>query len=245
MMSLLDEQFRAWENLLQEQSWRVKKLEDDISEMRPQPTLDQIEERWAQGYLKDEFIQLGFTKIDGPFNKGPDFRVLHKARWVWAEVETRWRNYLRHEHHTNPAFDSVKFLILLSSEAPPPDALQYLPPQIIYIDQQRFLAWYEKVSEPKSKADRTAMQLEIIAGAMNEHWTKICSDVDRDMSTCPECDACPYFGEGEFNEATPFFQHLATRFVISNGLAAGGNISLSQIKSNSLEEFVEHHPPGE
>ncbi len=40
---------------------------------------------------------------------------------------------------------------------------------------------------------------------MQEHWTTICYDVEREMSTCPDCDSCAYFGEGMFGEATPFF----------------------------------------
>ena len=51
---------------------------------------------------------------------GPDYRVSQKRRLAFAEVETRWRNYFRHGHHVNPAFDAVEYLILLSAETPTP-----------------------------------------------------------------------------------------------------------------------------
>jgi hypothetical protein len=131
------------------------KDEDGTLELRPQLSpaeqlnADALQERWAQRYLKEEFTSLGFTKVEGPFNRGHDYRVLHKRRWLQAEVETRWENYRRHGHHLNPAFDGVEYLILLSAKTPPPDALDHLPPRIVHINLQHFLAWYEKAVAPE------------------------------------------------------------------------------------------------
>ncbi|MBB5318012.1 hypothetical protein [Tunturibacter empetritectus] len=220
-------------------------------ELRPQPSPaeqvneDALQERWAQQYLKEEFTRLGFTKVEGPFNRGPDYRVFHKRRWLWAEVETQWKNYFKHGHHENPAFDDVEYLILLSSETPSPDALAYLPPRILHIDRQHFLAWYEKAAAPELLGKEFGARAAIVAGAMQHHWTTICSDVDRDDATCPDCDSCGYFGGGEFGEATPFYQDMAARFLISTGLSDTGRPDLRKVKAASLEQFVEEHPPGE
>jgi hypothetical protein len=103
-MSLLDEEFRAWEAMMQRQSLSARRLKDGTVELRPQlPPAEQLaadalQERWAQRYVQEEFARLGFTKVEGPFNRGPDYRVFHKRRWLWAEVETRWKNYLLHGH---------------------------------------------------------------------------------------------------------------------------------------------------
>jgi hypothetical protein len=249
-MSLLDEEFRVWETLMQRQPLSAQH-EDGIVELRPEPSpaeqlnADALKERWAQRYLKEEFICLGFTKVDGPFNRGPDYRVLHKRRWLWAEVETRWKNYLRHGHHENPAFDGVEFLILLSAETPPPDALGHLPPRIVHINRQHFLGWYERAAAPELLGREFGARVAIVAGAMQQHWTTICSDIDRDMATCPACDSCAYFGDGGFGEATPFYQDMAAKFLISIGLTDTGRADLGKIKTAPLRRFVEKHPPGE
>lgn len=50
--------------------------------------------------------------------------------------------------------------------------------------------------------------------------TTICSNADRDIATCPDCDNCAYFGDGISGEATPFFQELAARFIVAHELTA-------------------------
>jgi hypothetical protein len=180
----------------------------------------------------------------GLFTRGPDYRVLHRRRWRWAEVETRWKNYHRHGHHTNAAFDVVEYLILLSAEKPPASALEALPPQIVHIDRAHFLSWYEEASEPELKGREFGTRVAIVAGAMQEHWTQICSDTDREMSICPDCDGCVYFGDGMFSEATPFFQNLAAEFLILTSLSKSGEADLGKVKPARLERFVEQHPPG-
>ena len=94
----------------------------------------------------------------------------------------------------NPAFDAVEYLILLSAETPDQKERRVLPPQIIHIDREHFLAWFEVASAPEAKGNRDTIRISLVAGAMQQHWTTICSDADRGMATCPDCDSCAYFG---------------------------------------------------
>lgn len=202
-MATLEQQFEAWERFVRSNPMRrIRHLEEGIELY----TDDNIQELWAQLYVLLEFRELGFVKVKGPYRKGPDFRVSRKRRWAWAEVETRWQNYFRHGHHLSAAFDRVEYLILLSSDAPVANKLAELPPKIIYIDRRRFQAWFERALSDN-------LRIELLAGAMQEYWTTICSDREREMAQCPNCDNCPYFGEGMFREATPFFLNSAVRFI--------------------------------
>jgi hypothetical protein len=250
-MSLLDEQFTAWESLIEQQSLRVRRPIDGVVELRYEPAPaeqlagDLLQERWAQRYVQEEFERLGFTEVDGPFGRGPDYRVFCKRRWAWAEVETRWKNYLLHQHHFNPAFDGTKYLVLLSAEDPPANARSLLPPKIVHIDREHFLGWYEKAAKPELLGKAFQTRAVIVAGAMQDHWTTICSDIDREMSVCPDCDSCAYFGNGMFGEATPFFHNLAARLLLSTGLSKEGKADLRQVESAILQRFVEENPPGD
>jgi hypothetical protein len=250
-MSQLEERFRAWESVMQRQSLSARRQEDGTVELRPQLSpaeqlaADALQERWAQRYVHEEFVRLGFSKVEGPFNRGPDYRVLYKRRWLWAEVETRWKNYLAHRHPVNPAFNSTEFLILLSAEAPPQSTLDHLPRRIVHIDRDHFLSWYEKAAKPELLGKEFGIRVGVIAGAMQRHWTTICSDVDREMSTCPDCDNCAYFGDGSFNEATAFYENLAAKFLASTGFTEDGRTDLRRVDAAALQKIVEEHPAGE
>lgn len=247
-MALFNNPFRAWEAMIRDQSLRTNKHPDGGSELRRNPSASEqlarhkLQECWAQQYVREEFRRLGFSKIDGPFSRGPDFRVLYKRRWVWVEVETRWQNYLTHAHNSNPVFTNVHFLILLSEEDPPVHALSTLPPEVIHINQKHFLAWYENASLPQARGQEFATRVAVVAPAMQEHWISLCSDVGRAMSICPDCDGCPYFGTGSFGESTPFFQDLAARFIIANGALSQDGFDLGDIKPVALQRFVEGNP---
>jgi hypothetical protein len=203
---------------------------------------DELEELWAQRYVKEEFKQLGFSKVEGPFPRGPDFRVLSGRRWALAEVETCWQNYGRHGHPFSPAFAKVRYLILLSAKAPPANRRSELPPEVIHIDHKHFLDWYESVSKGKREADENRLRIGLVAGRMQEHWNRICGDADRELAVCPDCDSCAYFGEGMFGEAAPFFGRLAARFIIIHA-TTGSQIDISRIDAKSLQRFVEENPP--
>jgi len=248
-MTTLDQQFQAWERFIRRQSLRTKRQPGGALEIQSLPTpaerlaSEKLEEVWAQRYVEEEFKRLGFSKIDGPYRTGPDFRVSRNRRWAFAEVETRWRNYLLHGHPANRDFDQVEYLILLSGEAPPAAAGRKLPPHIMHIDREHFLAWFQPKWEQESRKHKNEVRLEAVAGAMHEHWTTICSDADRQMSTCPHCNECPYFGEGIGGEASPFFRDLAARFIGTHAMTGSCEADLKKIKPASLRKYVSDNPP--
>jgi hypothetical protein len=86
---VLDQEFRAWESMMWQRSPSARRQEDGSIELKPQLSLaeqlavDALQERWAQRYVYEQFSRLGFNKVEGPFSRGPDYRVLHKRRWHW------------------------------------------------------------------------------------------------------------------------------------------------------------------
>jgi hypothetical protein len=74
-MSLLGQQFEAWEKLIREQSLGAKYQEDGGFELRryspaaEQLAADALQERCAQRYVREHFERLGFAKVDGPFHQ--------------------------------------------------------------------------------------------------------------------------------------------------------------------------------
>jgi hypothetical protein len=244
----LEQRFEAWEQLIRSRRWRRKLTEEGVEwhSGADWSSSAAIEEKYAQEYVVEEYERLGFTKVRGPFPKGPDFQIMMKRRWVWAEVETRWQNYKNHGHHKQKTFNDVVYLILLSPEEPrwekrkEMERMGTLPPQIIHIDRSHFLDWFKvKVSKLHPPVN---MQIDSVAAAMQDHWVEICSDKDREMAACPNCDSCPYFGEGLFNEANPFFRGLAANFIANQAIDSKG-VDLQKIKGATLERFVERNPP--
>jgi hypothetical protein len=244
----LEQRFEAWERMIRSRRWRRRLTEEGVEwpSGAEWNSVEKIEEKFAQQYVEEEYRRLGFTKVTGPFSKGPDFQVMMKRRWLWAEVETRWQNYKNHGHHLQKSFSNVVYLILLSPEEPrwekrkELERMGHLPPQIIHIDRSHFLDWFKvKVSKLQAPIN---MQIDFVAGAMQDHWVTICSDKDREMAACPDCDNCAYFGEGMFNEANPFFRGLAARFIASHAIDSRG-ADLRKIEGATLKRFVEGNPP--
>jgi hypothetical protein len=193
---------------------------------------ERLEERLTQQYVKAEHKRLGFTKIQGPHRRGPDFRVMQNGRWSLAEVETRWRSYLEHGHHTSPAFADVKHLIVLSHKVPSKGARELLPPHIIYIDHDHYIPWLETEC-------RIPFRIMTVADEMQEYFVTVCPDRERDGGTCPICDDCPYCGEGLQNEATPFFGRVAAEFVALHAIGKNNEADLRRVDAESIRRYVE------
>lgn len=208
-----------------------------------QVAVDELRERWAQRYVTEHHRQLGFAKVRGPYGQGPDFEVYYKKKWHWAEVETRWQNYIKHQHHLSPAFRETKYLILLNTVNPPAAARGKLPPEVVHIDPEHFRKWYPAASLAERIAERNSHRIDILAGEMQDHWVTICSDKDRDMAVCPDCDSCPYFGEGIGGEAGPHFQKLAAPFMARFALTETLEANLKKVREEDLQRFVEINPP--
>jgi hypothetical protein len=212
---------------------------------------DDLREWWLVRYVLKHHRRLGFSAVKGPFETGPDLRVKHGPKWSMAEVEIGWRNYIRHKHHLNERFDDCRFLIVLADARPPTNSIRYLPPKVIYIDRAHFTNWFEIACAQYARMHQPSSQLHarlhVISAAMKSHWDEICPDRDRSMAVCPDCDSCPYFGEGSFNEATPAFTSLAAIFAEKHCKRrtkdAGNRWNLERIDKARLNEFLEQHLP--
>ena len=189
-----------------------------------------IRELWIQDYVLENFATLGFKKIEGPYRIGPDFKVWRSRRMDLAEVETDWSFYIQHDHHRNPSFDSVKYLIVLSAREPSKTERLLLPEIILHIDHAHFLGWAKKSGKMLN------LRLSIIGRVMQEYWVTICPESERDMAVCPDCDSCAYFGNGEFGEAGPFFKNQAAEFIADDVATVW---DFTKIRSTKLKQFVE------
>lgn len=223
----LEWRFRQMEELIRSDVWGAQYQVNGGIELHA--ASQGVEERWIQEYVRKHYKNLGFSKVEGPFSHGPDFRVARKTRWAWAEVETRWKNYGEHGHHLDPSFREVKYLILYDQENPPSRYAAQLPPEIIHLDHVHFLDWFARVV---AKPQMAQFRLDLIAAAMREYWVEICCDKERDMATCPDCDSCAYFGAGEFGKATLYFRLLAAKFMAQTGVRNSRELDLTTVKSD-------------
>jgi len=80
--------------------------------------------------------------------------------------------------------------------------------------------------------------VDAIAEEFHRRFVLECGDKDRDMSVCPECDLCPYFGEGMFSEATPAFQRMAFEFIaLYEHPITSDDFKLSDIDPSEIDDF--------
>lgn len=200
-----------------------------------------IREYWLQQYIRDNFAILGFSKLDGPFERGPDFSGVYKGRKVIVEAERTCKSFVQHSHHKDPRFRDVDILIVLGPSDPPEELKKYLPDTIIRIDIDDFVKYWRPKARAYAKDKRIQGILDLIAGEVQRRFIRDCLDKDRDMSTCPECELCPYFGEGT-GEASSLFRELSLRFIVSYKHPIHTDaFNLSSIKPGELDEFYERY----
>lgn len=99
-----------------------------------------VDEVIVQDYVQANFARLGFTGIQGPFTRGPDFKVNVDGQWLYAEVEVDYRRYFKHKHHLDANYSECGILILLNPQRPNWRRPQ-LPQAIKYIDVGHFVDW--------------------------------------------------------------------------------------------------------
>lgn len=203
---------------------------------------DSVLEYWVQQYVRHNYQHIGFERIEGPFDVGPDFRAVPKGgnAPVAVEVEVRCENYIKHGHHQQPRFADVAILIVLEQQKPPAKLHKLLPKQIIHIDKSHFTPWYEQAArayaqemEQVDPVRRDEARLAIIAGDLHSRWVKVCPHRDRDMATCPDCELCPYFGNAD-RDANEVFAELALDFVASRKTE---KLNLGTIAPSELDAF--------
>lgn len=172
-----------------------------------------IREYWIQEYVKENYEKLGFSKIEGPFEVGPDFKGVYKGKKVIVEVERDYQSYILHKHHEDERFKEVNILIVLNPSEPPEEIKDKLPKTIIHIDVDDFVKWFRPKARAYAKTKKIQNIIDLIADEFQKRFVRDCDDKNRDMSTCPECDLCPYFGEGTAYEASSMFQEMALKFI--------------------------------
>ncbi len=197
-----------------------------------------IREYWIQKYIKDNYAKLGFSKIEGPFKVGPDFKGIYKGKKVVVEAERDYQSYISHKHHEDKRFKEVSILIVLNPSKPPKGIKNKLPKTIIFINVDDFVEWWRPRVRDYAKTKRIQKLIELIVGEFQKRFVRDCGDKDRDMSACPECDLCPYFGEGTAYEASSMFQERVLKFIsLYRYPITSDDFELTDIDPSEIDKF--------
>jgi hypothetical protein len=197
-----------------------------------------IREYWIQEYVKDNYAKLGISKIEGPFDVGPDFRGFYKGKKVKVEVERDYQSFIQHKHTEDEGFRDVSILIVLNPSKPPREIEDELPKTIIYIDINDFVDWWRPKARSYAKNKKIGGIMARIAGEFQRRFVRDCDDKDRDMSPCPECDLCPYFGEGTAYEASSMFREMTLKFIaLYKYSIISEDFKLTDIHPSEIDKF--------
>lgn len=203
-----------------------------------------ILEFWIQQYFFENYKKLGFSKIKGAFNIGPDFKGIPKGkkRFIDIEIERDCKTYITHKHHKSKRFENVKVLIVLNPEEPTEKIKKYLPEEIIYIDIKDFAKWWAPQEKKKADIEKLNNLVNILAGEFHKKFMEICDFKEKDMAICPKCDYCPYFLEEAINEASALFWNMAIKFLIQYKYLIGSeNFKISSIKNEEMDSFFNNY----
>ncbi len=92
----------------------------------------EFREYWLQLYIKENYRKLGFSRIEGPFETGFDFKGTYGGKQVVIEAEHRPRNFVYHKHDPKGA----DILVLLVDDD---TDRSLLPKKIITVDVEDFV----------------------------------------------------------------------------------------------------------
>jgi len=223
---------------------KFSEIDLEIKEMLPRKSgyeraeSSDIREYWIQEYVKDNYAKLGFSELEGPFEVGPDFKGVYKGKKVIVEAERDYQSYISHKHHEDERFKEVSILIVLNPSMPSKDIKDKLPKTIICINIDDFVEWWRPKARAYAKTKRIQRLIDMIAGEFQKRFVKVCDDKNRDMSTCPECDLCPYFGEGTAYDASLMFQEMALKFIaLYKYPITSDNFKLTDIDPSEIDKF--------
>lgn len=189
--------------------------------------------------MATNFRYLGFDGCEGPFESGPDFRLHKTGRWRAAEVETVATNYLKHKHHLDVRWRDVEHLIVLE------DNLRSGSPQVpdvMVVDRAHFTSWcssamkdYALARQEERPSFVVETQLHEVGQVFRSLALETCSSKRREMAACPDCNRCPYFGDGDADGdvANRYFFQLTASFLE----VAGGRVSFAAM----LRFFDDHY----
>jgi hypothetical protein len=108
-----------------------------------------MREYWLHKYIQGNSQRLGFRRLEGPFDTGPDFKGVFAGRKVLVEAELSYQSYISHGHPK----DWADILIVASLDPAPIEFREKLPGTIINVDPQQVLEW----SRPLREEYRTKM----------------------------------------------------------------------------------------
>jgi hypothetical protein len=229
--------FEVYKDKFSENDLKIKEMAPRKSG-RERAESGDIREYWIQEYVKDNHAKLGFSKMEGPFDVGPDFKGVYKGKRVIVEAERDCQSFIQHKHYEDERFKEVSILIVLNPSKPPKEIKDKLPKTIIYINIDDFVEWWRPKARAYAKTKRIQGILDLIAGEFQKRFVKDCGDKDRDMSTCPECDLCPYFGEGTAYEASSIFHEMALKFIaLYEYSITSDNFKLTDIEPSKIDMF--------
>jgi hypothetical protein len=232
-----------WEELnrLIEGYWRNRpNIEEKVE-------ADDVLEYWVQQYVSSNPDQFGLKELAGPFKQGPDFKAKVRGYHgnVDIEVEVLSQNYIKHGHPEDRRWDNVKVLIVLEEKEPDEDMRKKLPKKILHVNKKHFEGWYREADrqyalkkEPVNAVNRAAAKVGVIAGRVHLNWLEVCPHKQRDMATCPDCNYCPYFGQGCMDgEASEVFEEIALRFLQERNTPA--QLNLGDIPAAEVDAFCQ------
>lgn len=189
-----------------------------------------IYEKFVQEYFSKNYHKYGFTKIKGPFPRGPDFTGFHPKykNEVKIEIECKHQSYINHGHDRSKSFHGDIFLVVLESKPPSKIIKKRLPNNIIHIDINHFSEWWLTSTD----SNRFNSIVILICTELEKIYYRNCSDTDRSMAICPNCNCCSYF------DSTINFKSMAVRFIASKGFnVLDKSFTLNEINSKELESF--------
>ena len=109
-----------------------------------------MREYWLHKYIQGNSQRLGFRRLEGPFDTGPDFKGVLAGRKVLVEAELSYQSYISHGHPK----DWADILIVASLDPIPVELRERLPGAIINVDPQQVLEW----SRPMRVEYRASME---------------------------------------------------------------------------------------
>jgi len=238
-------------------NFQISKRSDGIIEMKKtelkgtgeeRANKSDIREYWIQLYVKENYKKLGFSKLEGPFNSGPDFKGIYvgndldiSREEIDIEVERDFENYIKHGHHENDRFKNCKLLIILNPTQPTDDVIDKLPDYFMQIDIPDFVNWWQPKAKEYSKKSRIKGILLILSNVIKSKFVENCMDKGRDLSTCPECDICAYNEEGYNVPSESESMRYALYFLSTYKYdILSEEFNLNDIDAHELNSFIEN-----
>jgi hypothetical protein len=158
----------------------------------------EFREYWLQRYIQENYKKLGFSKIEGPFEVGPDLKGIYRKRKVNIEAETVAENFIYHRHDPT----SVDVLVILSDGRDkdvlgmsPKEWRARLPAKIIRVDAEDFVTSthemrkaYALMKQQQAKSLPMKIRFAAIRGSFEILWSALTGE-DAPIEGTPEWDA--------------------------------------------------------